>query len=361
VELIDQQVRLIRVRPHEYPGRGWACWWYFQLAGVEPGETITLEVGPAPWATPLRAVFTTDNQQWQQIGPGHRRNGWIVYRQRIDSEAAWFVWGPPFTLEHAQRHVHLAASKADRWNAFELCETRAGHRVPALFLPAEITSKQSIWIQARQHAWESGSSWVCAGIIDWVVSDDPRARRLRRETDITVVPVMDVDSVVLGAGGKNQAPNDHNRDWGPDPHWPAVAAAMERLRQMNRDGRLVLFTDLHNPGPADQSPYFYVTPCTLLAEVAQRNLDRFLASVREEMTGPLSFRGETRESGPQYDPNWEKISKNWVSRHTAPHVVAVTLETAWNTERSTITGYQTVGRQLGKAIERFLRLDPKQE
>ena len=35
------------------------------------------------------------------------------------------------------------------------------------------------------------------------------------------------------------------------------------------------------------------------------------------------------------------------------------LETAWNTEHSQPHGYQTVGRQLGRAIERYLRTEPR--
>lgn len=91
-----------------------------------------------------------------------------------------------------------------------------------------------------------------------------------------------------------------------------------------------------------------------MTDMRQRNLDRFLAASRIEMTGPLQFLGEIRESGPAYDPGWRQISKNWVTLNTREHVVAATLETAWNTPNSTIAGYQTVGRQLGLAIERFI-------
>jgi hypothetical protein len=78
-----------------------------------------------------------------------------------------------------------------------------------------------------------------------------------------------------------------------------------------------------------------------------------------ELTGPLRFHGATKESGPSYDRDWERIGKNWVTAHTADHVVALTLETPWNTRASTIAGYRQVGRELGLAIERYLRADPR--
>ena len=66
-----------------------------------------------------------------------------------------------------------------------------------------------------------------------------------------------------------------------------------------------------------------------------------------------------RVSGPSYDPLWKQMSKNWVAAHAPPHAVAVTLETAWNTPDSTPSGYRALGLQLGHAIERYLRSDPR--
>jgi hypothetical protein len=51
------------------------------------------------------------------------------------------------------------------------------------------------------------------------------------------------------------------------------------------------------------------------------------------------------------------MSKNWVTAHAPPHAVAVTLETAWNTEHSTTDGYRRLGKQLGEAIAKFLPVE----
>ncbi len=233
--------------------------------------------------------------------------------------------------------------------------------VPALRIePTAKRAKSAVWVQARQHAWEAGSSWVCRGFVEWLVSDDPRAVRLRSDTVVSVVPVMDIDNVVVGAGGKNQVPHDHNRDWSDQPHWHSVVEAMQELTNFDATGQLDLFVDLHNPSASTTRPFYYVPPRELMTDLRQRNVDRFLAASRIEMTGPLKFVGETRESGPKYDKQWKRISKNWVTLNTRDHVVAATLETAWNTPHSTVTGYKTVGHQLGLAIERYLQLDPKQ-
>lgn len=364
VEQIDQQQRTVRLNPTAYQDRGWDCWWYLKVTGIRPGEAITLDVGKAPWATPDRAAYSEDNITWQQTAEGKRSGNRIVYQQTINSDTAWFAWGPPFVPADAERLVHETAEQSEFASAFELCRTRESRAVPALRVQQPGVSddqRHGIWIQARQHAWESGSSWVCQGLVEWLVSNDPRAEELRKKSLITIVPVMDIDNVAIGAGGKNQVPHDHNRDWSAMPHWRAVEAAMKAIQQQDQLRRFDLFVDLHNPGASSRNPYFYITPRDLLTEQGNRNLDRFLMSAREEMTGPLAFVGETQESGKSYDASWKNISKNWVSVNTAPHVVAVTLETAWNTPDSHTSGYRTVGRQLGVAIARYLRTNPRNE
>ncbi len=361
VQAIDQQARLLRVVPAAHPDRGWACWWYFKVSGIRPGETLTLDIGDGGWATPDRAFISTDGHTWQQTQPGERTGQRIVYRQRIDAAEAYFAWGPPFTPDDAGQLARLAADKCPQVMAIELCKSREGRATPALRLdaPADVRQPLGIVVVARQHAWEVGSSWVCRGFVEWLVSDDPRAESLRQRTRALIVPVMDVDNVTIGAGGKEQKPQDHNRDWTEHPYFPAVAAVQAQLKQMDAAGQLELFVDLHDPAPSDVHPFFFISPRgLLLSEAGAVNVERFLQGARLEMTGPLSFQGETRESGPSYDSNWPQIGKNWVTKNTRPSVVAVTLEVPWNTPHSTSDGYKQVGRELGQAIERYLRKMP---
>lgn len=357
---LNQDARSLRVQPTMHENRGWACWWFFKLSGVKAGETIKLTVGEAPWATPDRAAFSVDGKTWSQTSPGERKSQEITYSHVVDANECYFAWGPPFIAADAQQLVDHAAKSSPHAKAFELCRTNHGRGVPALKVAqanADVSERDrhAIWIQARQHAWESGSSWVARGFVEWLISDDDRAERLRKTSTIFVVPVMDVDNVTIGAGGKNESPHDHNRDWGDEPHFNAVRSAMRKIKQLNDEGNFDLFVDLHNPGAAAKEPFFYVTPRSLLTDEGRSNDDRFLAAMRLDMTGPLAFKGHTEESGANYDKRWRYIAKNWVSFNTNDRVVAVTLETAWNTPSSTTDGYRIVGQQLGLGIERYFR------
>ena len=333
----------IRVLPALHKDRGWTCWWYFKVEGATAGETLTVDVGGGVWATPDRAVFSADDKAYAHTAPGKRSKDRIAYEIPAPASAFWIAWGPPFTLRHARE---LLGERA-----FELCKSRDGHSVPALRIK-EGEPKHAIWVHAGQHAWESGARWVGRGFAEWLVSDDARAVALRKTTEVVYVPIMDVDNVERGAGGKEGKPHDHNRDWSDDPHWPEVRAAQAGIQAMG--GRFRLFVDLHNPAANDKT-FFFVSPRDLLPEPGRKSLDLFLEAGKAEIAGPLALAGKTKESGPSYDKNWVKISKNWVSRTVGESVVAVTLETAWNTPHSTTENYRRVGRELGCAIERFLR------
>lgn len=355
---LDQENRILKIRPTQHQERGWNCWWYFRLTGITPGETITLDVSEAPWATPDRAAVSLDNVAWQQTDPGRRDGKRIVYRHKVDADACWFAWGPVFGIDEAQRLVAEAAKSSPHATAFELCQTRSGRPVPALIVRQEGApqgQRRGIWVQARQHAWESGSSWVCRGFTEWLLSDDPQAEALRKQATVTIVPIMDIDNVAIGAGGKNQVPQDHNRDWSEQPHWNSVQAAQKRILEMNDAGQFDLFVDLHNPDAGSKNPFYFVPPKEQLTELGEANLQRFIATTQLEMTGPLTYKGDAKPSGSNYDKNWKKMSKNWVMANTHEGVVAVTLETAWNTPHSHSDGYRAVGQQLGKAMERYFR------
>ncbi len=354
VQAIDPDRQLLRLTPSDHPGKGWACWWYARITGLDPAKPLHLVVGNTHWATPDRAAISYDGQSWTQSRSGTRNQVWIEYLIPLQSEELWVAWGPPFVPEDASTLVRSLGARPGV-EPFNLCTTREGRATPALRFINGRQDAPAIWIQARQHAWEAGSSWVAKGLIEWLASDAREAKALRQGAEITVIPIMDIDNVHRGAGGKNQLPQDHNRDWTAQPYWRAVEAAQTTIRTLDAEGRLLAFIDLRNPGARDRFPYYYVPPKSILSPQGQANLRQFLGFSQQEMRGPLRFIGRAVESGSSYDPKaWKAISKNWVAANCRDQVVSVTLETAWNTPSSTIEGYEILGQQLGQSLAHYV-------
>jgi hypothetical protein len=373
VESVDQSARVIRFMPGGDPRRGWPCWWYLRVDGVAKGERLTLDLAgsdlparnqgqdtgkplAASWAMPARAAFSADDVTWRHTDPGRREGDRIAYEVIGDGGPLWVAWGPPFTPRHTDELIVQAGMISPAVTPIELARTRGGRPVRGLRVSeAAGPAQAAIWIQARQHAWESGSSWVARGLVEWLVSNDADARRLRRHAEVFVVPIMDVDNVATGDGGKEADPRDHNRDWDDKPVYPEVAAAQDRLRELSKSGRLDLFLDLHNPAAGDARPFFFVGPPEMLPGPARSLRTRFLERARAHIRGPLVLAEEPRVTGPDYHPLWRQISGQWVSDHGNPHTVAACLETSWNTPHSTTDGYRTVGRQLGQSVADYMR------
>lgn len=83
-----------------------------------------------------------------------------------DAESVFVAWGPPYTPSAAAQLMREMSKNSPHAAVLELCRSREGRSVPMLHVSeGERTGRQryGVWVQARQHAWESGSSWVAHG------------------------------------------------------------------------------------------------------------------------------------------------------------------------------------------------------
>lgn len=378
---IDQTARRIQFMPGGDPVRGWPCWWYFRVDGIRPGEAITLALRgsnatvPAPgsplrkplaasWAMPAQATFSTDGDTWQHTEKGTRLEDWMIYTLEPNSPFVFVAWGPPYTPSAAAKFVRDVSERSPHAKAAELCRSRGGRSVPMLHVQeGGVTGDQrfGVWVQARQHAWESGSSWVAQGFAEWLLGDHADAKWLRTHAETFIVPIMDVDNTAMGNGGKDAQPHDHNRDWSPTPHWNETAAAQGMIGSLVKEGRMDVFLDLHNPSPNDPT-FFYALSPDLLEEPMVGLRDRFIQLTYAHISRikpmiPMSNRPKT--TGPSYHPRWREISANWVSMNGNPHTVSLCLETGWNSPRGTTEGYRAVGASLAASVRAYLGDRPK--
>jgi len=364
-------VTKVEITPSLQIERGWPCWWYIRIDGATPGQKIDLTVRgndrsfrgtqklAANWSTPQRASVSLDGVHWAHTETATTTPQTATYTIVADQPSFWVAWGPPFLSSNADallREIEtgLAASNQSV-KRFELARSRENRPVHAIRF-GNPQAGDAIWVQARQHAWESGSSWVGDGFIRWASGDDPLAVQLRSTTEIFFVPIMDVDNVDRGAGGKDSAPRDHNRDWADRPIYPEVLAAQTAIKQQIDSGRLRVYIDLHNPAPGDREP-FYFGPLDYneLPSGLRQKYDRFLELSTQYIRGPLAIHPRYRFA--TYVPTAEeqsRVSRNWVGDRIGQQGISLTLETAWNTPASTVDGYREVGRGLATTVTKYL-------
>jgi hypothetical protein len=373
---IDDKARRIDFMPGGAAELGWPCWWYFRLKGITPGESIslrlrastsTVERPGAPSAKPLspvwaqveRATYSTDGETWRRTEKGARDGEWIVYTLKPEASSIFVAWGPPYTPSMAAKFVGKLAAAGRGAKATELCRSREGRSVPMLHVMEGELPKRNrfgVWIQARQHAWESGSSWVAQGFGEWLLSDAADAAWLRRHAEIFIVPIMDVDNVATGNGGKNALPHDHNRDWSEKPNWNEVFAAQRMIGDLAAEGRMDLFLDLHNPGPPDPT-FFFTLPDELLSTTMVESRDRFIKAACSRIAAlkpPVAVNDKPKAAGDKYTEKWREMSANWVALHGNPRTVSLCLETSWHHPSGTVDVYRAVGAEVAAAAREFL-------
>ncbi|MCE9529779.1 MAG: zinc carboxypeptidase [Planctomycetes bacterium] len=373
VVAIDQQERSIRFEPGGDPRHGWPCWWNFRIRGARPGETLTLRLRALSesipqsaygwlkdkplsldWASPSRAAWSIDGENWQRTEPGTREGHWMIYRLKATTDALLVAWGPTYTPSRAGEFAHACARQHPAVvKAESLCQSRDGRSVTLLRIaegPRPIPQRGAIWVQARQHAWESGSSWIAQGFTEWLLADSLEATWLRQHHEIFVVPVMDVDHVASGQGGKEAIPQDQNRDWTDRPHWPEVAAAQAAIRVLIRADRMSAFIDLHNPGPNDRAIHFHTPPDEGTKPGQRAAIDRFNLLAKTHLSKVMPVQEKVVKSGANYNPNWMQMSHCWVAAHAPENTLALCIETPWNIDQSSQEGYRRMGAAIGLTI-----------
>ena len=365
---LDQASQSLRIMPALREGRGWPCWWSMRVDGLRPGTELTLEVQgqtrpysdnnvlASNWCQPQHAWVSDDGGvTWSpsprgQLGSDKQ----MVYQIPVTRADMKFAWGPPFVTSDAENLLQRIATQLPESKRFELAKTRGGRSVDGIRVGQENAPRQ-VWVNARQHAWEAGGSHVGRGFMEWIASDAPAAKSLRAETCIHFIPIMDVDNVALGAGGKDAQPRDHNRDWAAAPIYPEVAAAQEMIRAIHAKHGLDVYIDLHNPGPKD--PVFFFGPFGYedLQGVSRTNYEHWIQAAGKNIREPVPVVPEYRFA--TYVTTEEergRMSSGWVRNRLGDQGISVTLETGWNNAAMSVAGYSSIGEGLAKALAEYL-------
>jgi hypothetical protein len=368
IELSGYDPLTIQFKPHNEGEGGWAqVWWYFSVEGIQPGEKIILELDrgiPASAGISPQVFFSYDQEVWGLTNTGvralyHSRE-FFVYQHVVKSNKVWFAYDLPYTPDLLESFLLPKAFRNSDVKVFELCKSKNGRSVRALkFDQYQSGDKKrfGIWLQARAHAFESGTSWVLHELAEWLMAGSPDAKSLLESAQIVIIPIFDIDGVVEGRTGKNQQPYDHNRGWSEEPnHWPETNAARALMKEMANDGMFDMYIDFHGPGNMHH-PYFIVPDeDTLPYEKQRQNRKTFFDILQAD---PLTEEATFSQSMTQFfvsERSWDQSvssSREWVIMHTNNHAISLTIEINMNTPLSTRSGYKAEAIALGRAMSRY--------
>jgi hypothetical protein len=204
-----------------------ATWFYFRMDDVG-GRELTLRFtsfkgeyndrpAPAPAGAWYRPVFSEDNVTWTHVSAA----AWDVEKDELTltlrprGDTVWVAHVPPYSHTRALALI-AEVGRSSHARAEIIGQSVLGrdlHLVTVSNFARPDAGKKVIWMQARQHAWEAGTSFLLEGALRFVTSDDPAALKLRDENIFLFVPMINPDSVVRGEVRFNINGFDPNRQW----------------------------------------------------------------------------------------------------------------------------------------------------
>jgi hypothetical protein len=125
--------------------------------------------------------------------------------------------GDTLWIAHLEPYVaaDLAKLKADVEGHPDFRAELAGQSIERrdieLWTIGDEAAPHCVWLIARQHAWETHTSFCVEGAVRWLVSNE--AVSARRDICWKIMPLVDPDGVVAGASRFNRLGWDTNRHW----------------------------------------------------------------------------------------------------------------------------------------------------
>ncbi len=259
-DVADGVVRIHLLYDHERasPNRA-AGHIHFRIHG-RPGSKLTFEFlnldnvwngRPGSVAGELKTLAVSeDGREWTTLPtdslPGNR----VQLRVALDGPTLYVARLPPYRISDLDRLLESIRGHA-RVQVGVIGRTVDGRDLEIVGI-GDDDAPYRVFVRARAHPWEAGSSWVVHGLVERLVRDDEDARRFLRVYRLDVLPMANKDGVARGRTRFNLQGKDLNREWNrpADPARAPENAALEQWleRAIAAGRRPHLAVELHNDG-----------------------------------------------------------------------------------------------------------------
>jgi len=252
------QVHLLYDHERSSPNRA-AGHFHFQLH-APTGSTLTLELRNLDniWnrqhgsvARELKAaVVSTNGRDWTSIPLETFETNRTRMTVTMPGPALYVARVEPYRLSDLERLL----AEIPNHPAVEVTpigKTVAGREIEIVRI-GNPEAAHHVFLRARAHPWEAGSSWVVEGVIRRLLRDDADSKNFLRHYCVWILPMANKDGVALGRTRFNLRGKDLNRNWDKpaDGYLSPENHALEKwLDQQIAAGRKPgLALELHNDG-----------------------------------------------------------------------------------------------------------------
>jgi len=234
----------------------WYCFRIDHAKGREVTVTLTDLIGEynyKPGALCVRGdtppVVSSDGKTWRHLDRIVVEKNEATIRVMPDSDAFWVAHLEPYTASRLERFLDEIRGSPGL-EIQDIGKSVEGRSLHLLTITGDSRPRSIpppvVWLMCRQHAWETGTSFVGEGAIRYLLSKE--AAGLRNGTTFKILPMLDPDGCAQGGIRFNRHGYDLNRNWDTaDPDNPESVRNMPEIcaaKKVLKSGGL--FLTLHN-------------------------------------------------------------------------------------------------------------------
>ncbi len=259
-ETVDGVVRVNLLYDHEHSSPNRAAGHIHFRVHATPGSKLTLEFRnldnvwnsqPGSVARELKTLsISEDGRTWRQVPTDSLPNDRVQLRVEMRGPHLYIARIEPYRLSDLDRLI--GSIRGHALVKIEPIGKTVGGRDLELVHIGNPAARYRLFVRARAHPWESGSSWVAQGLIQRLLAGDTSAKTFLETYSVSILPLANKDGVARGGTRFNLLGKDLNRNWDKpaDPQLSPENAALERwLESAIKAGRAPhLAVELHNDG-----------------------------------------------------------------------------------------------------------------
>jgi hypothetical protein len=260
-DVVDGTIRVKLEYDYERASPNRAAGHIHFLVRARPGSKLTFEFmnldnvwngQPGSVAGELKSLsLSEDGRAWRAVEteslPGNR----VLLHVEMTSPQLYVARIEPYRLSDLQK-LQASLPAGPKVQVTRIGKTVGGRDLEVIRIGDPMLAPYRVFVRARAHPWESGSSWVAQGLIQRLLRSDEEARRFLRVYTLYILPMANMDGVALGRTRFNLNGKDLNRNWDKpaDPELSPENAALEAwLQSTIKAGRQPnLAIELHNDG-----------------------------------------------------------------------------------------------------------------
>jgi hypothetical protein len=229
----------------DWPGK--YRWVHFRASGVE-GVLPMFQIGRSgnTFLGDLRGHdfhYSYDRQDWKPFDNSDFVPGSFLTRESLTfyndaaftAEDVYVAYSVPYTFERTEAKMAKwsGSSYVGPTTSADMALTIGTVANTTAFGPSDLSlygfsvadeglrgnpaQRPKVVLMSGNHSGEHAGNWAFEGTVDFLLSDDPRAARLRETAEILVYPQIDPLGRVEGyyRGNSQNPAADHNRAWDP--------------------------------------------------------------------------------------------------------------------------------------------------